>query len=152
MSGDPQRSTRRQLAFAAAVLGAVLLNAAVAAAGSQFAPPKEVVRTYDVRVTGSAKTTFPDWAGPGVDGVYAETWAHTYKGVKLIVRTWSSPSRVDVFTVENKQVDRRKRTNGFMSATTTYRTTGSAPCSQSWRIPAGTPALLGLTPIWDYSR
>jgi hypothetical protein len=92
-------------AVATIVAGAVLLGFAVKAASAASDP---IVHVYDVQITGAHRSTLSLPSKPlRLDFAYAETatWAETYKGVRLEVRTSEfEPARVELRMAGNSTV------------------------------------------------
>lgn len=104
----------------------VLLSVAIPVVGVGSAvgqtPPgqKRLMRTYDVTIVGSVRSTAPDI-------VLVEKATHTYRRVRVIVL--EQGGRVSVIPADyNLAPDQPK--NGVMSGEVVFQQTGSAPCSQ----------------------
>jgi hypothetical protein len=116
---------RRSSCSGVVLLAALLPVLGVSSASGQSPPgEKRLVRTYDVTIVGSVRSTAPDI-------VLVEKATHTYRRVRVIVL--ERAGRVSVFPADyNLAPDQPK--NGVMSGEVVFQQAGSAPCSQSKRF------------------
>ena len=104
-----------------APLAAAILVAGAGSAAGQTPAQKRLMRTYDVAIVGSVRTT-----GPNI--VLVEKATHTYRRVRVIVL--EQAGRVSVFPADANLAPNQPK-NGVMSGEIVFQQTGSAPCSQS---------------------
>ena len=99
---------------------AILVVGAGSAAGQNPPGEKRFMRTYDVTIVGSVRTTAPDI-------VFVEKATHTYRRVRVIVLDRSG--RVTVSPADHNLAPNQPK-NGVMSGEVVFQQTGSVPCSQ----------------------